>query len=84
MKQTFHPVGLQCKGSNTGKICIRKIVVNDRSEVGTFFRHGSRATLAKSHAVPLTETFENYFVPAFVRRKSVARHRVPSEAPTYR
>ena len=63
------------------KARIRKIVVNNFAEVGAFLRHGPGATLAESHAVPLTDTFENYLAPAFMHRETVARHRVPSEAP---
>src|SRR5215470_12167032 len=59
--------------------CIREIVTEDSSKVGTKGSHISGAALAQSNSVTLANAFENYFVTLFACRERIAGHGIPAK-----
>ena len=58
---------------------VRKVVLENLTEIGAVLRHAARATLAETKTVSLTDTFQNNFPILFVRYEIVARNSVPTE-----
>src|SRR5262249_14774722 len=58
---------------------VRKVVFENRAEIGAFLCHAARATLAKTDTVSLTGTLQNYFPTFLMRREVVTRDGVPPE-----
>src|SRR5208283_5026391 len=65
--------------NNMAKACVWEIVVDDFVKAGAFLRHGPGPTLAQPDTMPLANSLQNEFGPAFLLLEIVAWHRVPSQ-----